>query len=264
LLSDFGSRDHYVSEMKGTILTLCPSVTLIDISHEIEKFDVRRGAFVLASASRYFPPGTIHVAVVDPGVGGQRRGLAIQSRRATYIGPDNGLLLTAAARDGIEAVYSIENERFMKSPVSPTFHGRDVFAYVAGKIACGAELSEVGPKISDPVPAVIPAGEVSRHGIVCEALVVDSFGNIVTTACEKDLRVAGIELGDSIVMRANRRTHNLRVVRSYSDTPAGLGALLLGSHGFLEVAINKGSAASRFRVSSGDKLTFLSGLGCRS
>jgi S-adenosylmethionine hydrolase len=264
LLSDFGSQDQYVSEMKGTILTLCPSVTVVDISHEIEKFSIRKGAFVLASASRYFPAGTIHVAVVDPSVGRRRRALLVESRRAVYIGPDNGLLLPAASRDEIEAVYSIENERFMRNSVSPTFHGRDVFAYAAGKIACGAELSEVGPTIADPIPAVFPEAATSRHRIVCEVLVVDSFGNIVTTATEEDLKVAEIPLRGPIATRANKRTYTLRVARSYSDAATGQGVLLVGSHGFLEVAINKGNAANRLHVRSGDKLTFLSGRGYRS
>ncbi len=127
LLSDFGNRDQYVSEMKGTILNLCPSTTVVDISHEIEKFNIRLGAFVLAAASTYFPTGTIHVAVIDPGVGGQRRDLLIETERAVYIGPDNGTLLPAALRDGIKETYSIENRQFMRSTVSSTFHGRDVF-----------------------------------------------------------------------------------------------------------------------------------------
>ena len=264
LLSDFGSRGQYVSEMKGTILTLCPSATVVDISHDIEKFNIRMGAFVLAAASRYFPAGTIHVVVVDPGVGGQRRDLLIESRRAVYIGPDNGVLLPAALRDGIKEAYSIENQRFMRSPVSSTFHGRDVFAYTAAKIACGAELSEVGPRISDMVSATFAEALASHNRIRCEVLVTDSFGNIVTTAVEKDLGVAGIKLGDRIMMQAKGRVYTLNMVRSYSGAAEGKVVLLVGSHGFLEVAINRGNAAKRFRVRSGDNLIFLTGRGHRS
>lgn len=264
LLSDFGSRDPYVSEMKGTVLSLCPSANVVDISHEIEKFNTRMGAFVLAAASKYFPAGTIHVAVVDPGVGGQRRNLLIESRRAVYIGPDNGVLLPAALRDGVKEVYSIEDSRFMRSPISSTFHGRDVFAYAAGKIACGARLSEVGPKISDPVSSTFAESVASHDRIMCEVLVADSFGNIVTAAGENDLRVAGIEVGQRIRMQVKGRVYNLDVARTYSDNPEGKAALLVGSHDFLEVAINKGNAAKRFRVHSGDRLIFLRGRGYRS
>ena len=264
LLSDFGRRDQYVAEMKGTILSLCPSAVLVDISHEIEKFNIRNGAFALAVASNYFPAGTIHVAVVDPGVGGERRDLLIESRRAVYIGPDNGILLPAASRDGIRQLYSIKNPNFMRSPVSPTFHGRDVFAYTAGKIACGAELTEVGPRVSDPISAAFPEALVSPGRIESEVLEPDSFGNIVTTASEKNLTASGIEVGGRIKMRAKGRIYALNFVRTYSDSPEGKAVLAVGSHGFLEVAINKGNAAKRFRLNSGDKLTFMSGRGCRS
>jgi S-adenosylmethionine hydrolase len=264
LLSDFGARDQYVSEMKGTLFTLCPSATVVDISHEIEKFNVRMGAFVLASASSYFPEGTIHVAVVDPGVGRSRRSLLIDTSRAIYIGPDNGILIPAAAQDGIKAAYSIENPRFMRTPVSSTFHGRDVFAYAAAKIACGADYSDIGPGISDPVPAAFPKATASRGQLSCEVILADSFGNIVTTALEKDMAVSGIEIGSRVKARARRRVFTLDIVRSYSDSPAGRGVLLLGSHGFLEVAVNKGSAAKCFRLRTGDKLIFLSAAGCRS
>jgi len=264
LLSDFGSRDQYVSEMKGTILTLCPSATVVDISHEIEKFSIRMGAFVLAAASGYFPVGTVHVAVVDPSVGGGRRSLLIECRRAVYIGPDNGLLLPAASRDGIKEAYSIENQRFMRSPVSSTFHGRDVFAYAAAMIACGAEPSEVGPSISDMVSATFAEAMVSHGRISCEVLATDSFGNIVTTAGTKDLDVAGVEIGKTIAIRAKGRVYSLNVVRSYSDAAEGRAVLLVGSHGFLEVAINKGNAAKTFHVRPGDKLVLMSGRGHRS
>ena len=258
LLSDFGSRDEYVSEMKGTVLTICPSATLVDISHEIEKFNIRMGAFVLATASRYFPAGTIHVAVVDPSVGGPRRDILIESRRAVYIGPDNGILLPAASMDGIEEAYSIENQDFVRRPVSSTFHGRDVFAYAAGRIACGAEPSEVGPRISDMVSAAFPEAVTSLGKITCEALVIDSFGNIATTATENALGVAGIRVGERVTMRSRGRVHNLSVVRAYSDAPDGTAVLLVGSHGFLEVAISKGNAAKRFNVRLRDSLIFLS------
>jgi S-adenosylmethionine hydrolase len=264
LLSDFGNRDQYVSEMKGTILSLCPSATIVDISHEIEKFNIRMGAFVLAVASTYFPAGTVHVAVVDPGVGGQRRDLLIETQRAVYIGPDNGILLPAALRDGVKEIHSIENRQFMRSPVSSTFHGRDVFAFAAGRIACGAGASEVGPRVSDPVSVTLLGGETSSETIGCEVLAIDSFGNIATTASEKDLERSGVKFRDEVVMQTRRRKYRLSVGRTYSDTAEGRPVLLVGSYGLLEVAINKGNAAKRFHLSAGDPLTFRRRLGYRS
>lgn len=264
LLSDFGNRDQYVSEMKGSILSLCPSTTLVDISHEIEKFNIRMGAFVLAAASTYFPAGTIHVAVVDPGVGGQRRGLLIETQRAIYIGPDNGILLPAALRDGMKEMHSIENRQFMRSPVSSTFHGRDVFAYAAGRIACGADVTEVGPEVSDPVSVTLVGAETSHEKISCEVLAVDSFGNIATTASEKDLETIGLKVGEGLVMQTKRRAYHLSVGRTYSDTAEGKPVLLVGSYGLLELAINRANAAKRFHLSPGDRLTFRRRLGYRS
>jgi len=264
LLSDFGNRDQYASEMKGTILSLCPSTTVVDISHEIEKFNIRMGAFVLATASTYFPAGTVHVAVVDPGVGGQRRDLLIETQGAVYIGPDNGVLLPAALRDGVKEIRSIENREFMRSPVSSTFHGRDVLAYTAGRIACGAEASEVGPRVSDPVSVTLTGAETSHETISCEVLAIDSFGNIATTASEKDLEATGVRVGEGLVMQTKRRKYDLSVARTYSDTAEGRPVLLVGSYGLLEVAINKGNAARRFHLSADDKLIFRRRLGYRS
>jgi S-adenosylmethionine hydrolase len=264
LLSDFGNRDQYVSEMKGTILSLCPSTTVVDISHEIEKFNIRMGAFVLAAASIYFPAGTVHVAVVDPEVGGQRRDLLIETQRAAYIGPDNGILLPAALRDGVKEIHSIENRQFMRSPVSSTFHGRDVFAYTAGRIACGAEASEVGPRVTDQVSLTLAGAQISDETISCEVLAVDSFGNMTTTASEKDLKASGVKVGDALVIRTKRRKYHLSVGGTYSDIAEGRPVLLVGSCGLLEIAINKGNAAKRFHLSVGDRLTFRHRLGYRS
>jgi S-adenosylmethionine hydrolase len=264
LLSDLGNRDQYVSEMKGTILGLCPSTTVVDITHEIEKFNIQMGAYVLAAASPYFPAGTIHVVVVDPGVGGQRRSLLIETQRAVYIGPDNGILLPAASRDGIKQAYSIESSQFMRSSVSSTFHGRDVFAYAAGRIACGADPSQVGPKISDLASAPLAGTAKADDRIRCKVLAIDSFGNIVTTASEKHLAAIGVEVGDTLTMQTKRRASRLSVVRTYSDAPEGKPFLLVGSQGFLEVATNKANAAKRFRVRVADELTFRSRRGYRS
>src|SRR5208283_4092285 len=130
LTSDFGLKDPYVAEMKGVILTINPKAALIDITHEVEKFNIRMAAFMLASAAPYFPQGTIHMAVVDPGVGTQRRAILIQTKRSVFVGPDNGILILAAQPRGIEHAYQLTNPKFMLPKISNTFHGRDIFASV--------------------------------------------------------------------------------------------------------------------------------------
>ena len=264
LLSDFGDHDHYVSEMKGTVLGLCPSAVLVDITHEIEKFNIRMGAFMLATSVRYFPEETIHIAVVDPSVGGPRRSLLVESTHFIFLGPDNGILIPAASADGIKGVYSIENPEFMRHPVSPTFHGRDVFAYTAGKIAAGAQLQHVGLRVSDFVPAAFRRAVASTGRVACEVLRIDSFGNTLTTATENDLKSAGMKVGDSVKMRVRGRVCGLRMARTYSDSVEGKPVLLVGSHGFVEVALNRASAAKRYRMRVGDRLTLTSVQGCRS
>ena len=153
LLTDFGLVDPFVAEMKVVILSICPQVRIVDVSHGVAEFDIRMGAFLLAEAARSFPSGTVHVAVVDPGVGSSRRGIVVKTKRGTYVGPDNGLLIPSANMDGIVGVFEISNRSMMGREVSSTFHGRDVFAPVAAHIACGHLPEECGPSISDYTPS---------------------------------------------------------------------------------------------------------------
>ena len=258
LLSDFGNHDHYVSEMKGTILGLCQSAVIIDITHEIEKFNVRMGALMLATSVRYFPEGTIHVAVVDPGVGGSRRNLLIESTHFIFLGPDNGLLIPAASADGVRGVYRIESPEFTRCPISPTFHGRDVFAYAAGKIAAGDQVQHVGLRVTDPVLGAFPRAVASIGRIACEVLAIDSFGNAFTTATENDLKAAGMMIEDSVKIRLRGRMYALRVARTYADSIRGKPILIVGSHGFLEVALNRASVAKRCHMRIGDRIILTS------
>ena len=147
LLSDFGLKDPYVSEMKAIILSICPNVTLIDITHEVSKYNIMEGAFILASATPYFPENTVHLAVVDPGVGSKRRPIIVRSKRHLYVGPDNGLLILAAKNDGIINVYHVVNEKYMRKEISSTFHGRDIFAPVSAYLANGVKPEEIGIEI---------------------------------------------------------------------------------------------------------------------
>ncbi len=150
LTSDFGLKDPYIAEMKGAILSINPKATIIDITHDIEKFNIRMAAFILASASPYFPEGTIHLAVVDPEVGTKRRAILIQTTKGFFVGPDNGVLILAAQSQGIEHLYELANPKFMLPKISSTFHGRDIFAPAAAYLEKGVKPADFGLEIIDP------------------------------------------------------------------------------------------------------------------
>ncbi len=254
LLSDFGLKDSYVAQMTAVILSICPKATIVDISHQVERHNLRTGAFILASAAPYFPDGTVHVAVVDPGVGGKRRPILIETARSFYVGPDNGLLLMAAKIDGIRKVYHIVEKRFMAKEVSDTFHGRDIFAPVAAHIANGVEPSKIGRAITDFVEPEYSEAKIRRRAVDCEVVHVDGFGNVVTNLHSRDLGKTIIRYGSDFKLKHKSKSVKLRLWRTYSDVQAGALLGLVGSHGFLEIAVNQGDAAKRLKVTQGTKL----------
>jgi S-adenosylmethionine hydrolase len=254
LLSDFGLVDSYVAEMKAAILSIDPEVMLVDISHEIRKFDVRMGAFVLASASKSFPEGTVHLAIVDPGVGSERRPLIVKSSRAFYVGPDNGLLILAATRDGLESVYQIEIGKLPPERSSPTFHGRDIFAPVAGLLAKGANPSELGYEISDYVKFGFVKAERAGTSLISEIIHIDDFGNVVVGISAAEIEEE--KIGELLEIKIGQsKSFAVRLVRTYSDVRKGSLAVLVGSHGFLEIAKNGGNAAEALQANVGDLIS---------
>ena len=254
LLSDFGLRDSYVAQMKAVILSICRKATIVDISHQVERHNLRMGAFILASAAPYFPDRTIHVAVVDPGVGGKRRPILIETSRSIYVGPDNGLLLLAAKSYEIKKVYHIVERRFMAEQISATFHGRDVFAAVAAHIANGVEPSKIGRVVTDFVVPSYSEARIERGAVDCEVVHVDGFGNVVTNLHSRDLGKTVMRYGSGFKLKHKGKTVKLKLCRTYSDVQVGALLGLIGSHGFLEIAINQGSAAKRLAVTQGSKL----------
>lgn len=258
LLSDFGLRDSYVAEMKAVILSKCPEARLLDISHEIRKFDVHMGAFVLASAVPSFPEEAIFLAVVDPGVGSERLPLVVQSDRSLYVGPDNGLLMLAACREGLRCVYRIDNSRYLTNTVSATFHGRDVFAHVVGDLAIGISPSDIGPRVSNYVDLEFRKLTIQEDAISCQVLHVDDFGNIVTNIGALDVKTVGLTLGNTMTLKAGRKTWKLRFVRTYDDICEGAVGCLFGSHGFLEIAMRRRNVSRVVDVRPGSKLTIRS------
>ena len=252
LLSDFGHRDPYVAEMKAVIVSLNPHACIIDVSHEIEKFSIRMGAYTLASAAPYFPKKTVHLAVVDPGVGTKRRSIVVETRRSLYVGPDNGLLILAAQKEGILNVYSIENPKYMLSAVSNTFHGRDIFAPAAAHLSTGAKPSEFGPKIQDYVIPKFAKPIIKSGELVGEVLHVDDFGNVISNISAQELDLHGFREAESLVVTLGSKTVNVRFCCAYGDVCVGSLLALVGSGNFLELAVNQGSASSVLEAKVGD------------
>lgn len=250
LLTDFGLQDAYVAAMKGVVLGIAPDVVLVDITHAVPPQDIRWGAYILKSCYRDFPPGTIHVAVVDPGVGTERRALAIQTPHYVFIGPDNGLFSYVLAKEKIYEARVLENPAVRRATVSATFHGRDVFAPAAAQLATGFPFASLGCE-AEPADPPWPGPQTTPSGIVGSVLGWDRFGNIVTDL-ERDL-VAGLGkgLGFHVALGPERIR---RFGRTYADAPPGEALALFGSSDHLEIAVNQGNAAQRFGVHGGQSV----------
>lgn len=254
LLSDFGLKDPYVAEMKAVILSIHPQVRLVDISHEIEKFNIREGAFVLASAAPYFPSGTIHVAVVDPGVGTKRRPIIVETKHEFYVGPDNGLLMLAAQKEGVDHVYHVNNPQYMLPQVSRTFHGRDIFAPTAAHLARGRPPSEFGPEIQDYVFPEFAKPYTRKGELFGQILHIDDFGNVVSNISANDVEKMGIREGSFVNVKLKGRTLALKLCSAYGEAPAKKPLAIIGSSDFLEVSINQGNASKVFKAKVGDSV----------
>ncbi len=256
LTTDFGTRDAYTGAMKGAILTVCPDVRIVDITHEIAPRDIVEGAWTLALAFRYFPPGTVHVAVVDPGVGTERRGVAVRAGDWNFVGPDNGVLAWAIeAAGGASCVVELREPRYFRDPVSPTFHGRDVFAPVAAHIASGVPLDALGPRVEDLAPLPLPAPLIEDVRIVCEVVHVDRFGNGITNLDRATLD--GWRRGPVRVTVGGRDLGDLRT--TYADAAPGEPLALIDSTGHLEIALRDGSAADSFALTRGSRVELTPG-----
>jgi len=254
LLTDFGTSDIYVAEMKAVILSICPEAEIVDITHDIPKFNIRLGAIKLLEASRYFPEGTIHVGVVDPGVGTARRPIIVHAERHLYVGPDNGLLIPAAMQEGIKAVYHIENRKYLFPKISRTFHGRDIFAPTAAHLALGVKPSDFGRKIDDYVVIDLPKPRIVGNSIEGEILYIDQFGNSITNISEEMLHKIGIKDGCTLKVELEGREMKLRLVSAYGDAEVGEVLTIIGDNDLLEVSINRGNAAKSLNIKVGDRV----------
>jgi len=250
LTTDFGTADGYAGAMKGIILGICPEAVVVDISHEVKPQAVRQAAYVLSTVTPYFPEGTVHLVVVDPGVGSDRRAIAVQCGRATFVAPDNGVLSLALALDPPQAAVQILSSQ----PISATFHGRDLFAPVAARLACGAGLGEVGVPIA--AGGLVRLSDLSAQrqadgSWLGQIVHVDRFGNLIT-----DIEMAMTD--DPAPERSPRavvwvgKARIEGVVRTYSDVAPGEPVAYVGSSGRVEIALRDGSAAARLGVGVGD------------
>lgn len=234
--------------MKGVIAHLAPNARVIDLTHEVPPGDIRCGAFSLMASCRYFPKGTVHVAVVDPGVGSKRTSLAVQTADYFFVGPDNGLLSWALLPEKIKAIHALENQAYFLPPVSRTFHGRDIFAPVAAHLACGVPVREFGPALKEFVRLEWPAPQTIRRDVHGQVVYLDRFGNAITNLDSASLRA----LGDNKIYVLVKGKRLCSVADYYSAVPAGESIAVIGSSGFLEIAFNAGSAAERLGLHVGD------------
>lgn len=251
LLTDFGTRDAYVGIMKGVILKIAPTARLVDLSHEVPPQAVTSAALLLSSSVRYFAVNTVHLAVVDPGVGSARAPVLVVTDRGFLVGPDNGLLHPAAETMGVREVRRLENDAYFLRPVSQTFHGRDIFAPVAAHLAAGVPPKAFGPTLADLRPLALPE-PVVRAGSICGQVIhVDVFGNLVTNI-SADLLAAFAREKVSVSIG---HVADIQVVRAYAEAPEGAVVAIVGSWNMLEVAVRNGHAASSLRASAGAPVT---------
>ncbi len=255
LLTDFGLSDPYPALMKGVILNINPEAIIVDISHSIDKFNVKMGAFILAYAVDYFPENTIHVAVVDPGVGTARKPLIVECSKGYLIGPDNGLLIPAAEKLGLRKVYEIDTDRVSIGRISQTFHGRDVFAPAAARISKGEEPDLLGKPYDGYVKLTLPEPEMLDKCILGEVLYVDGFGNVVTNVDESIVKALNIKIGDYLLIKTNHGSFKVEFVNAYGAVKPGSPLAIINSFRRLELAVNLGDGSKFFQLKTGDSIT---------
>ena len=252
LTTDFGWRDPYAAQLRGVLLARCPDARIHDLTHGIAPQDVREGALFLAAAVPVFPPGAVHLAVIDPGVGAARRLIAAAVGGQHVVCPDNGLLGALARRMPLGAVRAIGNPALRREPVSATFHGRDLLAPAAAHLACGGALEELGPPAGAIAALALPQPRADGGRIVGEVLHVDRFGNAITNIAREAL--AGREGA-----RVEAAGRSLPLARTYADAARGEALALAGSAGWIEIAVREGSAAALLGLRRGDPVALTGG-----
>lgn len=266
LTTDFGGADAYVATMKGVILDIAPDARLVDVTHQITPQDIRQTAYILYTLYRFFPRRTVHLVVVDPGVGGSRRAIALRTPRGFFVGPDNGVFSYVIAEQDVEAAVELVRPRYRLAPMSHTFHGRDIFAPAAAHLATGVPIDQLGPRLSDPLQLPLPRLQVSSGVIRGEVLHIDHFGNVITSIGrllwraeelwlepafgKREAQDVRLQADQASVRAAGQQIPSLR--RTYADVEPGDTLALVGSGGHLEISVREGSAAAVLGLQPGD------------
>jgi len=255
LLTDYGIADSYVAEVKGAILKINPDVTIVDVSHDVCNYDIASGAFHLARSAPYFPKGTVHVGVVDPGVGGSRKAIIVKAGGMWFVGPDNGLLAPAAERVGYEQAWEITNHTLLPRRVSDVFDGRDVFGPTGALLSRGVPADEIGTRIDGIVRLPYYRPEVKGDTIVGNVIHVDGFGNAVTDITYETLTSIGISGEARLMLMADGEEREVPYGRRFSAVREGELLLLVAGGGYLEISVNQGNAAKHLGLTKGAKIS---------
>jgi S-adenosyl-L-methionine hydrolase (adenosine-forming) len=249
--TDFGVEDHFVGTMKGVVLGINPDAQLVDICNAVPPFDVLAGALTIAQAYGYYPAGSVHLVVVDPGVGTSRRPIVADTGKHVFVGPDNGVLSLIFDRQERVTVRHVTAEHYFLHPVSTTFHGRDIFAAIAGHVSRGVDLSKLGDPVSDYVRLQLPQARLEDQRIVGEVLKLDRFGNIITNIPRRAVaHFTNLNPDGFVIRMGSAEITHLRT--AYAQAAAGELFGILGSMGYLEIAANRGSAVEITGAKVGD------------
>jgi S-adenosyl-L-methionine hydrolase (adenosine-forming) len=259
-MTDFGTVDEAVAICKGVIKTLAPEAEIIDLTHQVTPFSIAEGARLLGRTSQYYPPGTIFLSVVDPGVGTSRRSIIVKTRRGQYfVLPDNGLITLVADHDGIAGIREITNPKWgLAGSSSSTFHGRDIYSPAAAHLQRGDDWTDAGPELKGVTRLEIASATVDSAAILGQVVALDGpFGNLVTNIDGRDLARLGYRLGDAVRVRLSGSEYSVPFVATFAGVPVGKPLLFIDSRGLASLAINQGNFASKYEVRPPVPLTIL-------
>jgi S-adenosylmethionine hydrolase len=252
LITDFGTEDHYAGALKGVILSINPEVAIVDVSHEVPAGNIQSGSYMLSQIHPLFPDGTIHLVVVDPGVGGARRPLVLKSSRGFFVGPDNGVFTPVLKSGEVDSVVEITERKYLTGNISATFHGRDVFAPVAAHLSLGTvTIDDLGHTVEDPFFLESCEPEILESTIRGSIINCDRFGNLITNIAEGVLEEF-LEGNDLVVETGDKSIEGLK--KTYTSVGEGGLLVLIGSGGLLEISKNGGSAKESLGVGEGDEV----------
>lgn len=259
LTTDFGLSDEYVGVMKGVILSRAPDARIVDLTHAVPPQDIRLAAYIIAAAHKYFPANTLHVIVVDPGVGSNRRIILLQAKGRLFLAPDNGVLTLLLSEKNFQAAFEVTCNHLFLSPVSDTFHGRDIFAPVAAHLAAGLPPEKVGPSLARKELTTLPLPKVhidsTNNTVSGNVIGIDHFGNLITNIHQEDYRKLPPALLDKKISVVIGNTTIPGIHTSYAIAPPGTLLALFGSRGYLEIACNLGNAAQHLNAAQDDTVT---------